>query len=51
MYPLTYGWVQWMLSCIGLLGRGYLPFPACAAAATIADAEELEDDHLEVVSA
>ena len=30
--------------------EGCLPFPACAAAATMADVDELEDDGLEVGS-
>ena len=51
MCPLTCGWMQWMLSCIGLLGMGCLPFPACAAAATMADVEELEDNGLKIGSA
>ena len=40
-----------MLSYIGLLERGCLPFPACVAATTMTDVDELEDDGLEVVSA
>ena len=50
MYPLTCGWVQWILSYIGVLGRGFLPFPACTSSAATADAEELEDYGLEVES-
>ena len=48
IYPLTCGWVQWILSYIGVLGRGFLPFPACVSSAAMADVEELEDDGLEV---
>ena len=50
MYPLTCGWVQWILSYIGVLGRGFLPFPAYASSAAMAEVEELEDDGLEVES-
>ena len=34
----------------GVLGRGFLPFPACTSSAATTDVEELEDDDLEVES-
>ena len=50
MYPLTCGWVQWMLSYIWVTWEGLPAFSSLCAAATMADVEELEDDGLEVGS-